>query len=89
MIFLAFGIEGVTGEENRVALMKALLDRMDPSLQERLDRLKVVYKNTPKIHEALVRRIKVTSDNRAEILEYLKTANTLAPYRSLLAQLQE
>jgi len=89
LIFLAFGIEGVTGEENRVALMKALLDRMDPSLQERLDRLKVVYKNTPKIHEALVRRIKVTSDNRAEILEYLKTANTLAPYRSLLAQLQE
>jgi subtilisin family serine protease len=89
LVFLGFGVEGVTGEENRIALLKALLERLDPSLQERLDRLETAYKNAPKIHEVLASRFKVTPENRSELLEYLKSAKTLAPYRAILAELQQ
>jgi subtilisin family serine protease len=88
-IFLGFGIEGVRGEDNRVALLKTLLKRLKPRLRERLDRLQFFYKTAPDLHRILAQRIKVSDANRSEIIEYLKSVDSKAPYRSLLADLQK
>ncbi len=88
-IFLGFGIEGIRGKENRTALLKTLLERLKPSLSERLDRLELLYKNAPDLHRIFAKRIKVSDENRAEILDYLKSAKSKAPFRSLLAQMRK
>ena len=87
--YLAFGFEGINGEENRNAVMAELLDAVEISPSEALDRMEWAYHSNPHAYNAMVHNLDITDENRQEVEAYLEGKVDKAPYRTILQALMK
>ncbi len=86
LIYLAFGIEGITGKPDRDKVLKVLLDKIQPTLSERLDRIEKAYHENRKLYEVLVQSFPLQA-NQKKLQTVLSTRKNLGPFRPLLARI--
>ncbi|MBT3785635.1 S8 family serine peptidase [bacterium] len=87
VVYMAFGFEGINGEDNRNAVMGSLLDAARATTSEVLDRMEWAFHSNPHAYKAMVRNLKVTDENRDEIKTYLDGKSDKAPFRTVLQTL--
>ena len=89
IIFLAFGFEGINGEDVRHAVWKDLLREIKATPSETLERMKWAYHSNPHAYQAMIQNFKLTDENRKEVESYLNAKANKAPFRTILKSLMK
>jgi hypothetical protein len=86
--YLPFGFEGISGRRNRKALMKLMIKLVSPSTREELDRIHWSYQNQSDLYPVLIRRFRVSDQNRFEVGEILRNTKNKTAFQPILQSLR-
>ncbi|MBT3786231.1 S8 family serine peptidase, partial [bacterium] len=88
LIYLGFGFEAVQGIAARKKLMQSLMTQLQPSIQERLQRISWAYHNNAELHSILVEKFKPRTQREKKISQkFLESFPQKAPFRAIISNL--
>ena len=87
LVYMAFGFEGINGEENRWNVMDGLLQQVEATISEKLKRIARVYKSNTHAYHALINNFELTRENRSEVESFLKEQTNKEAFRPILRSL--
>jgi subtilisin family serine protease len=89
VVYLPWGLEGVSDSRSRKEILAALIQALKPSTGDRLNRIEWAYKRDRRLFFMLLNQFKVNSKNQRDIrLDLLKRLYK-TPFRSILSQLRD
>lgn len=87
VVYMAFGFEGINGEQNRIAVMEDILNTVGATASELLDRMEWAYRTDEHTHRVLTNHFKITEENRQEVEAYLEGKSDKAAFRTVIQAL--
>jgi hypothetical protein len=87
VIYLSFGIEGITGKVSRAKVLRLLLDEIRPTLTEKLNRIAKAYRENSWLYKILVERFPL-QNNLDKTKKNLSQRKNLAAFRPILARIR-
>jgi len=88
IVYLPFGLEGVRDSRSRQAILRAVVERLRPSISDRLNRIEWAYKMDQRLYFLLLNQFKMDKENEAEIRLDLNHRSDKKPFRSLMGRLK-